>query len=243
MLIGVCDDIPEYVNQLTKYVKNYFSNSTLKPEIKTFSCGTDLMKNTEELDILFLDIELGDYNAIDLVSSFRSKYRSTILIMVTSYEQYLDDAMDLDILRYIDKPISEERIISALNRATEILDNTQICIVGKKKEIFKINKRDIIYIESYLRNVYIHTVNETIITNVPLKELRAKVLTTSYFAVPHNSFIVNLSYIKLYSRSRITMNVGVKTVDISISSRHQANFKQAYLEYMKEGYCNVKNNN
>ena len=239
MIIGICDDIPEYINQLTQYVKDYFSESIIKPEIRTFSSGTELIGCQEEIDILFLDIELGDYNALDLVKSFRNRYRNTLLIMVTSYEQYLDDAMDLDILRYIDKPIQKERIFSALARSIEILDSMLIYVTDKNNKIFHIRKRDIIYIESYLKQVHIHTKNETIITNTSLKELRGKILSTSYFSSPHNSYIVNLNYVMLYSRTKVSVNCLDKEIEIPVSSRHQTGFKKAYLNYMKEGYCSV----
>ena len=239
MIIGVCDDIPEYINQLTQYIKEYFSKTIIKPKLKTFSSGTELLECHDEIDILFLDIELGDFNALDLVKSFRSKYRNTLLIMVTSYEQYLDDAMDLDILRYIDKPVQKERIFSALDRSIEILDSMLIYVTDKNNKVFHIKKRDIVYIESYLKQVHIYTKSGTIITNTSLKELRGKILSTSYFASPHNSYILNLNHIMLYSRTRVKVNYKDKEIDIPVSSRHQTEFKKDYLNYMKEGYCNV----
>ena len=239
MIIGICDDIPEYVNQLTQYVNNYFWDLNIKPKVMAFSSGKELLECKDEIDILFLDIELGDYNALNLVKDYRSKYRNTLLIIVTSYEQYLDDAMDLDILRYIDKPLEKERIFVALDRAVERINNGKICICDKSNHIYHIKKRDIIYIESYLKRVYIYTNNDTIVANISLKDLKEKILSTLYFACPHNSYVVNLNYLKLYSRAKIIINVGNKTVDIPVSSRHQTDFRKAYLNYMKEGYCNV----
>lgn len=239
MVVGVCDDIPEYLNQLVRLTEVYFSKSVINPEIKAFSSGAELLAFKKEIDILFLDVELGDYNAIDLVKSFRAKYRNTLLIIVTSYEQYLDDALDLDILRYIDKPIQKERIYTALDRAIERLDKNRIYITDKNSEIHHINKRDIVYIESYLKQVYVYTENDVVITKTPMKELREKILSTSFLACPHNSYIVNLNYLDLYSRTRIVIGFGDKSVDIPVSSRHQTEFRKAYLKYMKEGYENV----
>ena len=241
MIIGICDDMPQTVSLLQEMVESYFNEKLLKPNIKTFLSGTELLECPEEIDILFLDIELGDYNALDLIKAYRSKYRNTLLIIVTSYEQYLDDAMDLDILRYIDKPIQKERIFSALARSIEILDSMLIYVTDKNNKIFHIRKRDIIYIESYLKQVHIHTKNETIITNTSLKELRGKILSTSYFSSPHNSYIVNLNYVMLYSRTKVSVNCLDKEIEIPVSSRKQSKFKNEYVKFMKEGYTNVKN--
>ena len=147
--------------------------------------------------------------------------------------------MDLDILRYIDKPIKKERIFNGLDRAVEILDNMHIYVNGKNNRVYNINKQDIIYMESYLKQVYIYTKNETIITNTTLKELKDKVLSTSYLASPHNSYIINLNYLKLYSRTKVVINAFDKEIEIPVSSRHQTVFRKAYLNYMKEGYGNV----
>lgn len=239
MIIGICDDMPAVVQELSEMVETFFRDKPVNPTIKTFCSGSELLVYSEEIDILFLDIELGDYNAIDLVKAYRSKYRNTLLIMVTSYEQYLDDAMDLSIFRYIDKPIQASRIDSALERALERFDNSRLCVRDIESQTHHIDKKDIVYIESYLRHVLIHTSSQTITTNLSLKEWRAKVGGTTYFASPHNSYIVNLNYIKLFSRTKITLSVGEKSVNIPVSGRHQAQFKKAYLNYMKEGYCDV----
>jgi len=239
MIIGICDDMPAVVQELVEMVEVFFRDKPRKPTVKTFCSGAQLLDYPEEIDILFLDIELGDFNALDLVKAYRGKYKNTLLIMVTSYEQYLDDAMDLNIFRYIDKPIAPARIDSALEKAIERLDNSRLCVRDTDSKTHHINKKDIIYIESYLRHVLVHTDAQTITTTLSLKELREKVSGTSYFASPHNSYIVNLNYIKLFSRTKIKISVGENSVDIPVSGRHQVPFKRAYLEYMKEGYSNV----
>ncbi len=239
MIIGICDDMKASVLELQTMTEHYFSEKALKPEIKTFFSGKELLECKDEIDILFLDIELGDYNALDLVKEYRSKYRNTLLIIVTSYGHYLDDAMDLDILRYIDKPVQKERFFNALDRASEILDNMFFYVNDNKSNVYHIHKQDIIYIESNLRQVHIYTKNETIITNTSLKELRHKLLSASYLASPHYSYIVNLNYLKLYSRKKVVIHAFGKEIEIPVSSRHQADFRKVYLNFMKDGYGNV----
>lgn len=239
MTIGICDDMKASVLALQTVVEHYFNEKTIKPEIKTFFSGKELLECSDEIDILFLDIELGDYNALDLVKEYRSKFRNTLLIIVTSYGQYLDNAMDLDILRYIDKPVQKERIFNALDKATEILDNMFFYVKDNKGNVFHIHKQDIIYIESKFRQVHIYTKNETIITYTSLKELRHKLLSVSYLATPHYSYIINLNYLKLYSRMKVIIQMADKEIEIPVSSRYQADFRKVYLNFMREGYGNV----
>ena len=241
MIIGICDDIPEYVNQITQIVKEYFNNNPLDYSIKQFSSGSELLDCNDNIDILLLDIELGDSNAIDLIKAFGGKYRSTLIIIVTSYQHYLDKAMDLEILRYIDKPINTKRVFDALDRAIDIFNNSKIVIRAKDGVVYNINKADIVYIESYLRQVTIYTRQGKIITNTPLKEIRNMISTTSYFAYPHYSFIINLNYILLITQDNVKLRYDDKEALIPISSRNIADFKNAFLNYSKEGYNFVKN--
>ena len=239
MIIGICDDMKASVLELQTMLEHYFNEKNLKPEIKPFFSGKALLECSDEIDILFLDIELGDCNALDLLKDYRSKYRNTLLIIVTSYGQYLDDAMDLDVLRYIDKPVKKERIFNALDKAAEILDNMYIYVNDNKSNVYHINKQDIVYVESILRQVHIHTKNKTITTNTTLKELRHKLLSTSYLASPHYSYIINLNYLKLYSRKKVVIQAIDNEKEIPVSSRYQADFRKVYLNFMRDGYGNV----
>ena len=49
-----------------------------------------------------------------------------VLIYVTAYNQYLDEALDLGITRFFDKPIDSQRFYEGMDRAVFQVDNTEI---------------------------------------------------------------------------------------------------------------------
>ena len=234
MKIAICDDIKEYRLSLKAYVKDYFIRKHIECEILEFSDGISLIDSNDVFDIVFLDIELGDVNGIDVAKTILKKNRNSIILIVTSYNQYLDAAMDIKVIRYINKPISQEKIFAALDRAIAELNEHYISVHLKNNQITRIKASDIVYVEARLKKVTVHTISNEYITRDSLKSI-AQTLNASCFAVPHNSYIVNLNFIKDFKRDEIVLNIQNDSVRISVASRKQSVFKRRFLDFIGEG--------
>lgn len=231
--IAICDDIVEYRLSIKCYVSEYLKIHHLDCCIDEFKNGTDLLNSNTKYDILFLDIELGDSNGIDIAKEIQKKNRNTVILIVTSYHQYLDDAMDINVTRYIDKPIEQNRIFSALDKALSVLNESVITIHLKENQIARINFSDIIYAEAKFKGVFIYTQNQNYRIKETMKELRS-ILTASCFAIPHNSYIVNLNYVRDYKREEIALTEPYSSIKISVATRKQADFKRRFLDFIGE---------
>lgn len=233
MKIGICDDIFEYCSSIKSYVEYYFKMNNTKYEVHTFSNGNDLLNSNINFDILFLDIELEDINGIDVAKRVLNCNPNTVIIIVTNYRKYLDAAMDLNALRFIDKPLTQDRITSALEKAVLEINNGSITVHTKTNEIKKIKKCDIIYVEVVRKTTTFYTKNGITECNEPITKFR-DVLNSSYFAVPHNSYIVNLNYVLSYKRDKLQMDFGEVPHTISIATRKQPEFKQKFMSFIGE---------
>ncbi len=233
MKIGICDDIFEYCSSIKSYVDYYFKMNNTKYEVYTFANGNDLINSNIIFDVLFLDIELEDINGIDVAERVLNCNPNTVIIIVTNYRKYLDAAMDLNALRFIDKPVTQDRITSALEKAVLEINNGSITIHTKTNEIKKIKKCDIIYVEVVRKTTTFYTKNGSIECNEPITKFR-DILNSSYFAVPHNSYIVNLNYVLSYKRDKLQMDFGEVPHTISIATRKQPEFKQKFMSFIGE---------
>ena len=72
--------------------------------------------NTNDIDIIFLDINMPKINGIDFLKNSRIHAH---IIMTTAYTEYAVEAYGLDVLDYLVKPISFERFLKACNKAKE----------------------------------------------------------------------------------------------------------------------------
>ncbi len=233
MKIGICDDILEYCNSIENYVEDYFKMSNAKYEVYKFTSGNDLLNSNMNFDILFLDIELDDINGIKVAEKVLENNLNTIIIIVTNYRKYLDAAMDLNALRFIDKPVTQERVVASLEKAISEINNGSITIHTKTNEIKKIKKSDIVYVEVVRKTTTFYTKNGIFECNEPITTFR-DILNSSYFAIPHNSYIVNLNYVLSYKRDKLQMDYGEVPHTISIATRKQPVFKQRFMSFIGE---------
>lgn len=68
-----------------------------------------------EYDLIFLDIELGDYNGIEIASKIRTYNRSSIIIITSSFKKYLIDGYKIEAKRYLIKPIINDNLNMYIN--------------------------------------------------------------------------------------------------------------------------------
>lgn len=70
-----------------------------------------------------------------------------------------------------------------------------------------------------------------------MKQLRT-MLAASFFAVPHNSYIVNMNYIRDFQRNEITLAEPYSNIRISVATRKQTEFKRRFLDFIGEDIDN-----
>lgn len=237
MNIAICDDIVEYRLSIKCYATEYFKIHHLNYTIEEFQSGTDLLNSNTNYDILFLDIELGDSNGIDIAKEIQEKNKNTVILIVTSYHQYLDDAMDINVTRYIDKPINQNRIYSALDKALSVINEGVITFRMKDNQIARLKLSEIIYAEAKFKGVFVYTKSQSYRIKETMKQLHT-MLTASCFAIPHSSYIVNLNYVRDYKREEIALTEPYSNIKISVATRKQANFKRRFLDFIGEDISN-----
>lgn len=87
------------------------------PPISQFTSGEALLNNKEEKDIVFLDVEMPGLNGIYVGNTLRERYPNILIFIVTSFMEYLDDAMRFHVFRYLSKPIDRQRLFRNLDDA------------------------------------------------------------------------------------------------------------------------------
>ena len=231
MQIAICDDITECRLSVKCYTEEYFKLHHLECNIDEYKTGEDLIKSDKTYDILFLDIKLGDLNGIAVAKEIQKKSNNTVILVVTAYNQYLDDAMDIQVTRYIDKPVKQNRIFSALDKALSVINESVITLHAKDSQVIRLKASDIVYVEAKLRGVFIFTTESSFVIKETMKQLRP-LLMASCFAVPHNSYIVNMNYIMHFKRSEIALAQPYQNIRISVASRKQPEFKKQFFNFL-----------
>jgi len=150
----------------------------------------------ESIDLIFLDVQMPDISGIDFLKSLTIK---PIVILTTAYPEYALDGYSLDVIDYLLKPISFERFVQSVNKASDQfnfisrrdnnLERDYITIRSEHK-IHKVNYNNILYIEGAKEYVIFYLKEGgRIITLEALKRLED--LLPNNFMRIHKSHIIN----------------------------------------------------
>lgn len=155
----------------------------------------------ESVDLMFLDVHMPDLTGIDFLKSLKSK---PVIIFTTAYPDYALDGYTLDVIDYLLKPISFERFVQSVNKATEQIKlikgqnnvETNGCITLKSEHrVHKVNYDNILYIEGLKEYVIFHLKEgKRIITLEALKNLEEQ-LPGNFMRI-HRSYIINKNDVK-----------------------------------------------
>jgi len=230
--IAICDDDKTIVKEVETLIRRNLDENIFEYDIYTFTSGKELLKTNIQFDIVYIDIEMPETNGLEVSRQILSQYPNTTVLIITSYPHHLDDAMEIKVYRYISKPFDEERFKKNLMCAYKhYLSRNKPIKIKSNDELSKINSSDIIYLSIENEKVYVHTYNDDIRTtenfNYWLKELDG----LTFFQV-HQSFIVNLGYVKKAIKGNALLICNDKSFNVPVSTRKYTSFKKALHKYI-----------
>ena len=232
MRIAICDDNPQIIEQLSKYLNEFFRKNNLKsPHIVTFISGEALLRDNTPNDIVFLDIEMPGVDGIYVGNKLKESNPKTIILIITSFAEYLDEAMRFQVFRYLSKPIEKMRLFRNLRDALKLYNssNTKVAITTKDG-VFPVSTSDIICVEAQMRKVIIHTTSKDYFSTQNM-QYWIDTLAEPCFFQSHRSFIVNLEHITDFNNSVI--HLYNKQFTAYLTRRKYTEFKAIYLLYLE----------
>ena len=105
IFIGVCEDNSLHINLVKGYIDDFF-NEFHNYEVLEFVSGEDLLSNyPNNIDLLFLDIQMNGLNGMDVARRIREFDNNVEIIFTTSVLDYVCEGYEVNAYRYMLKPI------------------------------------------------------------------------------------------------------------------------------------------
>ena len=190
-------------------------------------------------DCIFLDIEMPEMDGFQLLSQLT--FRDFDLIITTAYDNYAIKAFKEHAVDYLLKPIDSEDLLKTIARVRKnqkqnslgeevkkiiesFTPNNQpkrlaLQLVGKT---IYVNMDDILYCKADSNYTEVHLINEQKeMLSKKLKDLEAQT-NASFFRV-HNSYLVNINYIKEFVKNEglYLVLVNGNTIPVSRSKKNE----------------------
>ena len=237
--IAICDDEAN----TRAYLSSLIEAQSCPCEIVEYASAGDCLADTQEIDLLFLDIELTtDRPGLDgmaLAGQIRERTTGTqpVIIFVTGYERYVFDAFDVGAFQYLLKPVDEEKFAQVFARAVKQIEAGRVqpqfshaLTLQSAGTSRTVPLDSIYYIESSNHKVELHLKDGEFACYAKIGDLELE-LQDQFFRI-HKGYLVNLSYVAGYSKRSVTLTNGERLL---LSKYKYQDFVKAYLHFLKKG--------
>jgi DNA-binding LytR/AlgR family response regulator len=203
----IVDDEPLSIEVMQGYLKKI-------PNIEVVATFNDAISamatlNEKDVDFLFLDIEMPKLSGIDFLKSISNP---PLVVITSANKNYAIEGYELNVVDYLLKPITLERVVRALNKIiekkskknkeTQSSDSSEYLFLKENKKMIRLSISDIQYVESIKDYVKVVTSNKTVVTKQNLSHFE-QILNPLNFVRVHRSFIVGINHIDAFTSSSI----------------------------------------
>lgn len=169
--------------------------------------------NENTVDFMFLDINMPKLRGLDFLKTLTHPPKT---IITTAYKEHALEGFELNVVDYILKPFSFDRLVKAVNKISEsqttkstvkqVSDETatRFFVKGDKK-YHQIDLNDLLYIEAYGNYTKLFLKDEMIVSHEKISHYES-ILDGANFLRVHKSFIIAIDKIKFIEGNRILIS-------------------------------------
>jgi DNA-binding LytR/AlgR family response regulator len=173
--------------------------------------------NNSTVDFIFLDINMPKLKGLDFLKTLTNPPKT---IITTAYKEHALEGFELNVVDYLLKPFSFDRLVKAINKVSESQNQntntitkevasseettTSFFVKGDKKH-HQINLNNLLYIEAYGNYTKLFLNDEMIVSHEKISHYE-DILNASEFLRVHKSFLVSICKIKYIEGNRILIN-------------------------------------
>lgn len=170
------------------------------------------------VDAVFVDVRLagsGDASGLGLVRQFAQEPNAPMFVLATAFKEHAIEAFSLDVVDYLLKPFTAERVNECLRRllarrpAMHASARARIVARHQKKLVF-LEPDEVLAFEASERLTFVHTLHGKFDVDLSLSVIELSLGRTLMRV--HRNWLVNTAYIKELERegrdSRIFLGVG-----------------------------------
>lgn len=237
--IALCDDEAAQRQLTHKLLDRYFSDQGAAVKIWEFSDGQSLLNAMldETFDLYLIDIVMPEVDGINLGLALRKSDENGVIIYLTNSPDFALEGYSVKAASYLLKPVSEEKLFSALDDALKTISNrrAQIVMVKTAEGTSRLLLDDILYVEQIDRFPHYYLRDGSCVIGVTIRtsfqDAMKPLLADKRFYLCGASIVFNLHHIKSVTKS----NAFIGSRQTPVPKRTAAELHTAWMHYWLEG--------
>ena len=226
----IIDDEPDAIDVL-KFHLNNIPFMELKASFRDPLDALEYLQ-MHTVDLLFLDINMPKLSGISFPKFLQ---KQPLIIFTTAYSEYALESYELKAVDYLLKPIEFDRLLQAVMKAKQVLDQNKVAIttspetsqdlseqtifIKSGSEFHQLPIQNIKYIESDGNYVTFHTTKRSILARYKISEVK-ELLPQQFFVRIQRSYIVAIKHIETVKKHCVVID----GIEIPISSKYREGF-------------------
>ena len=243
MKVIILEDEKRAANLLERLLAKVAPHMTVIARLESVRDGVKYLQNNPEPDLIFSDIQLADGLSFEIYNQVTVR---CAIIFTTAYDHYAIEAFKTNGIDYLLKPIEEERLIQAIEKARhfspglvleKILSITNLTStkVYKSRFMVKVGEKirtipieEILIFYSQKASFILTTDKHTYCIDYTLDQLEPMLDPETYFRI-NRKYIVSINACKnilAWSNSRLRLKIdGTDDPDIIVARERVQEFK------------------
>jgi DNA-binding LytR/AlgR family response regulator len=244
MKVIILEDENRAVNHLKRLIERVVPEMEVTGVFETIRDTVEYLEQEPHLDLIFSDVQLADGTSFEIFSKVNVRCP---IIFTTAYDTYAIEAFNANGIDYLLKPIEEERLRKAIDKARKFTSNMALenllmqrtdpgsrqsrsrFMVRVGEKIRTIMVEDILAFYSFEKTTYLHTSSHrNYIIDYSLEELENMLDRDRFFRI-NRKYIVSIeacSQIIAWSNNRLKIDIeGIDDQKIVVARERVRDFK------------------
>lgn len=233
MKIAVCEDEEVFSDQLVGYINEWENEKSIFTEIFTYITAEKFLDewgDSEDYDIVFIDIKMGKMNGMDLAKIIRKTNNEIPIVFTTSMKEYMLKGYSVSAMHYLLKPVKKEDCFNCLNKTLQSNRIKKYYLFTDLEKTVRIPTTEIIYIKMFSHTATMVTAKKEYELRKTISQLLEE-LDDNLFVKCHKSFIINIRHIESVSNKNFVIMSNDEEIPLSKDIAKEIN--DMFVKYNK----------
>ncbi len=233
MRIAICDDEEKFRVQEKNLVDRL--SGSLDVVVDAFEDGRDLLKrfDSNPYDLVFLDIEMPMMDGITLAKEIRKRTGQVQIVFLTGHVEYAIEGYEVNALRYLTKPVNEEKVKEVLRHVMDQNIQGKQLILREDGEDLVLNVSDIYYMEAQNQYVMIYASDGEHLIRANIGDFEEQLKNDGFYRI-HRGYLVSLAKVKKLLKGEVSLEYHKNAVTLPVSRSNVKPLKEALYAFVEK---------
>ena len=229
--IGICDDENSARQHIKELCDGFFAEYSQPYKCIEFASGEEFLNyGADSIDLLFLDVELGGINGIEVKKIIEQKENVWRIIFVTNYQDVVWEAFGFRTLTFLRKPVNATELEGWLKVALKEMQKNISYGFPIDKGMSYVKLEDIYYFEAAGNYTYLYTKDGKLLVCENLKNCQDKMSGTPILRI-HKSYLINMQNVKKWESEQVLL---MNDARFSLGRQYKKEARNTYLEFVED---------